>query len=466
MWDAIRENRRRSWLLIGLMGMILLAVGALTGRLLIGPDGAVFGVLGAGAIWCTLTAITHWGGERLILFSAGAREISKDDAPRLWNIVEEMTLAAGLGRMPRVYVLDSYLQNAFATGRSPETARVVVTEGLIRRLSRDELQGVVAHELGHIKNQDVRFMTIATVMLGSVTLVSDSLRRLLWFGGGRRHRLKGGPYVQVALLGAALLVAVLAPLFTRLLYLACSRRREFLADASAARFTRYPEGLASALEKIAEKVGVTDDPALRALAPMYVVNPMRTPRGGLFRTHPPTEQRVRILRSMGGAGWVDYEKAYRRVVGTRRRCLNPKTVASERSVSLRAAAAGSEAANEAVERIHEVGALLDRWVNVVLIPCPCGLRIKVPPEFRRPVIQCPRCSRSHKLPVAGPVSDSNAASNALMVSEPSELQYQKKTPGWDSFRCRCGRVLHLSPRFRVPRIKCASCGEKIRILQS
>ena len=146
MWDAIRDNKRRSWWLIALMGAILWGVGALLGRLLVGPDGAVLGIFGATAIWCALLAITYWGGERFILFSSGAREICKEDAPRLWNVVEEMTLAAGLGHMPRVYVLDSYLQNAFATGRTPESARIVVSEGLIRRLNRDELQGVVAHE--------------------------------------------------------------------------------------------------------------------------------------------------------------------------------------------------------------------------------------------------------------------------------------------------------------------------------
>ena len=189
----------------------------------------------------------------------------------------------------------------------------------------------------------------------------------MWFGGGRRHGIKGGLQVQIALLGAAFLVALLAPLCSRLLYMACSRRREFLADASAARFTRYPEGLASALEKINQKIGVTKDPALRALAPMYVVNPLRRPSLGLFRTHPPTEQRVRILRSMDGAAWVDYEKAYRKIVGDGSACLSRELVGSERSVSLRKAGVRSEPVEEASGRIQEVGDLLDRRVNVVLI---------------------------------------------------------------------------------------------------
>ncbi len=411
------------------------------------------------AMWSILLGIAYLGGEQFILFSAGARgyEIRKEDSPRLWNVIEEMTIASGLGRMPRVYIVDTLMQNAFATGRSPETARVVVTDGLMRRLTRDELQGVVAHEIGHIKNLDIRFMTIASVMLGSITLLSDALRRFIVFGGTRRSRLKGPPQVQIALIGITLVASVLAPIFARLLYLACSRQREFLADASAARFTRYPEGLASALIKIADPIGVTPNAAgLRALAPMYIVNPLRSVASSrLFSTHPPTEQCVEILRSMAGAGWKDYERAYRDTVGSGKGCIEENLWRSPEAVPLREPAISPEAPTEAIGRIQEVANLLDRVADFLLIPCFCGVRIKIPPGFGHDNIDCPRCGRSHDVPQ---VAQSTSAARG------STLEYHKRGDGWDSFRCSCGKVIHLSPAVRVPRTKCTKCGTFIDIV--
>ena len=457
MWEAIRKNTRRSRLLISLMGAIFFGMGALFGRMLFGPDGTWFGVAFAAAMWLILMGIAYLGGEEFVLFSAGAREIRKEDSPRLWNVVEEMTIASGMGRMPRVYIQASYMQNAFATGRTPETARVVVTDGLIRRLTRDELQGVVAHEIGHIRNLDIRFMTIASVMLGSITLLSDALRRFIVFGGSRRSRLKGPPQVQIVFIGITLLAAILAPIFARLLYLACSREREFLADASAARFTRYPEGLAAALIKISDRVGVTkDDTGLNALAPMYIVNPLRSVASSrLFSTHPRTEQRVEILRSMAGAGWKDYERAYRSVVGSKESCLAESLWRTENAVPLREATPDTEPAAEALERIQEVAGLLDRTADFLLITCSCGVRVKIPPDFQHDDIDCPRCGRSHDVPHA---ADSTSS------SPDAPLKYQKRGEGWDSFRCRCGKVLHLSPSVRVPRTRCTKCRTFIDIV--
>ena len=459
MWEAIRKNSRRSRLLIALMGVIFFALGALTGRMLFGPEGEIYGILAAVGIWGALLAITLAGGENFVLFSAGAREIRKEDAPQLWNVVEEMTIASGLPKMPRVYVQDGFLENAFATGRTPDTARVVVTEGLIRRLNRDELQGVIAHEIGHIKNLDIRFMTIASVMLGSITLLADTLGRILWLGGGRRSRMKGPPQLQVALLALTLVGAIFAPIVARILYLACSREREYLADASGARFTRYPEGLASALEKISERVGVTKDQSLRALAPMYIVNPLQAAvaPSGWFRTHPPTDQRVKILRAMGGnAGWVDYEKAYRKVV-RQGGCLDSELLRSEGSVAARPPGREPEDASEALGLAREVGDLLDRLAQVILIPCTCGIRIKVPPDFRKDVISCSRCSREHTIPTSEPgtVSDVDG-----------ESTYRRQGSGWESFRCSCGKALHLGPGFRAPRIVCGKCRKKTEIVAS
>ena len=317
MWEAIRANTRRSRFLIGLMGFILVGLGYLVGAVYGGPQAGAWGAGGALGVWLVLLITALGAGERVLMLGARARRVEKEDVPRLWNIVEEMTIASGLGTPPKIYVIDDDVPNAFAAGRKPESSCVAVTSGLLKRLNRDELQGVIAHEIGHVRNHDVRFMTIAGVMLGSVVIISDIFLRSLWYGGGRRSGGgRGGGQGQLILVAAAIAVAILAPVFTRLLYYACSRGREYLADASAARFTRYPAGLASALGKISGGIGSRKNVS-RALAPMYIINPLQAVDSWqLFSTHPPTDKRMAILRSMGGnAGWRDYEAAYQEVVG-------------------------------------------------------------------------------------------------------------------------------------------------------
>ena len=267
MWEAIRANRRRStWLMLA-MGAVLIALGASLG--ILGASwarhptldeqllGALVGSVVAIVVWLGSWAYTAADGDGMVLRSVGARRIAKPDHPRLWNIVEEMSIAAGLGKMPDVYVVDSSAPNAFAVGRTPEKSSVAFTSTLLRTLNRDELQGVAAHEIGHIVNEDIRFMTQAAVLVGGVELLSQFLMRLgplsgssrRISGGGGGGGNKGGGGGAAALTAIALLIAILSPLAIRLLYYACSRTREYLADASAARLTRYPDGLASALEK-------------------------------------------------------------------------------------------------------------------------------------------------------------------------------------------------------------------------
>ncbi len=406
MWEAIRANVRRSRLLIGLMGGMLVGLGYLIGMVAIGPDGGIPGALGALAVWLVMLIAALAGGEQLVLMTARAREIRKEDFPRLWNVVEEMTIASGLGSMPKIYIIDHDMPNAFATGRKPGSSCVAVTSGLLRRLNRDELQGVIAHEIAHIRNFDVRFMTIAAVMLGSIVIITDIFFRMMWFGGGRR-RDSGGGQGQAIILTVAIVAAILAPIFAQLLYFACSRKREYLADASAARFTRYPEGLASALAKISGHLtapaGSRRKDVPRALAPMYTINPLQAAAtsAGLFSTHPPTARRIQILRAMGGnAGWVDYEQAFREVTG-RRSGLDERTLASEHSIAARRPSAEPDARKDAAARGKEVADLLDRMVGFLLITCPCGVRIKVPPKLQRETVPCTRCGRKHKVPRAG-----------------------------------------------------------------
>jgi Zn-dependent protease with chaperone function len=284
-----------------------------------GPGAGPIGLAVALVIFLVQLAVYFAAAESVLLAGMGARELSRDDMPRLFNIVEEMKLASGLPFMPKVYLIDNPSPNAFAIGRKPETSAVAVTSGLLYRLNRDELQGVIAHEIAHLKNRDTHFMTLAGVMLGSIIMLSELTWRMLHHGGmraGSRSRSRNSGEAQLLLLVIAIVVAILGPIVAQILYFATSRKREFLADACAAQYTRYPEGLASALERIASaQSGLV---VSKAVAPMFIVNPLsgaQDESSSLFSTHPPTSQRVSILRSMAGAGLGDYEAAYRAVRG-------------------------------------------------------------------------------------------------------------------------------------------------------
>src|SRR5262245_14758416 len=296
MWEAIESNRRRSRILVAGMGMLLLAMGSIIGHAVVPRGGLAGGFVVAFGVWAVLWLVAKFQGDRIMLSIAGAKKIEKADAPQLFNVVEEMVLASQLGRMPEIYVIPDDRPNAFAAGRTPETRVVAVTSGLLRLMTRDELQGVIAHEIGHHKNGDPSLMILMGVMLGAIVLIAEIfLRGTVWGGRRRSSDREGGGGLAILLVVLATGLAVLAPGLAQMMYFACSRRREYLADASAARFTRYPEGLASALEKISVHYqgGIR---ANKVLAPMYIVNPMQALAAvGLFSTHPPTEDRVKIL---------------------------------------------------------------------------------------------------------------------------------------------------------------------------
>lgn len=403
MWEAIRSNRRRSMGLVILMGILLVTLGFAIGLAIDPSVGGGMGSLIALGLWFFLYLVALLSGDRILLSSSHAHKIQKENAPMLWNVVEEMTIASGLGKMPDVYIIDDPVPNAFAVGRKPEKAAVAVTSGLLKRLNRDELQGVVAHEIGHIKNLDVKFMTLASVMLGTIVIISDLFVRSMFYGGGRRRGSRDNDQGQVVLFLIALVLAIVAPLLAQILYFACSRKREYLADASAARFTRFPEGLASALEKIAsntEKMQYTN----RALTPLYIVNPLAgRSLTGLFSTHPPTEKRVQVLRNMTSAGYGAYEQAYRTVLGSRRACLGSQTLAEAEDVGKRGSL-GTDSKEDAIQRIAQVNDLLGAQSGFLPLLCSCGLRLKIPAGFAQTQLQCPKCGTTHALPPQPPAA--------------------------------------------------------------
>lgn len=299
MYDAIAANRRNTLLLIVVMTAVLMLIGYAFGLYVgLGEGGLIIAAIVA-ALWI---GISYFHGDSILLSASRAREIQKADHPQLFNVVEELTIAAGLP-MPKIYIIEDSAPNAFATGRDPHNASVAITRGLLEKLNRQELQGVMAHELAHIQNRDILYATLIGAIAGAIILLSDVFLRTLRFGGRGRssksNKDRGGGGVAVIVL-VGMILAILAPVIARLLQLAVSRQREYLADASAALMTRYPEGLASALEKIARD----PDPlevASRATQHLYIVNPFEKERwslDSLWSTHPPLEERIKRLRAM------------------------------------------------------------------------------------------------------------------------------------------------------------------------
>lgn len=298
MYEAIAANRRNTFLLIAVIIVVLMLLGYTLG---------LYWGLGEGGLWIAgivalvWIGISYFNGASILLSASGAREIQKADHPQLFNVVEELTIASGLP-MPKIYIIEDSAPNAFATGRDPEHAAVAITTGLLKKLDRAELQGVMAHELSHIQNRDILYATLIGALAGAIILISDVFLRSLRFGIGRSSRggknKGGGGAALVVLLG--LILALLAPLIARLLQLSVSRQREYLADASAAMMTRYPEGLASALEKIARDPDRLEV-ASRATQHLYIVNPFEKDQwslDSLWSTHPPLEERIKRLRAL------------------------------------------------------------------------------------------------------------------------------------------------------------------------
>jgi len=398
MWEQIAANRRKSVILVAGAALLLGVLGYFLGEYFGGRGYGPGGVAVAMIVWMVMTLVAWFQGDQVMLAVSGARKISKEELPILHNVVEEMTLAAGLSRMPAVYVIDDPAPNAFATGRRPENAAVAVTSGLLKRLNRDELQGVVAHEMAHIRNRDIQLMLFAGVLAGAIVILAEVGLRGMWFGGGRSRSRRGGGQDGSGIFAlVAIVLMILAPILAQLIYFAVSRKREYLADASAATFTRYPEGLASALEKISrapDKLGGVTS----ATAPMYIINPLK--RAGKMAanatsTHPPIDERIRILRSMGGQGFAAYDASYRSVRGGRG--VIPGSALKEEGGPAAPAPPREEVSASQREIARQVDDLFYRKGGYRTVDCPCGTILKIPPDFKSHAATCPRCGTLHKI---------------------------------------------------------------------
>jgi heat shock protein HtpX len=298
IYDRVDSNRRNTFLLlfvfVALLAGASIAMGIILGLpypfapLLIIP-------------FLTIALLSYYSASRVTLAISQAREVTKDDEPELYRTVENLCIGAGLP-MPKVYVIEDGSPNAFATGRDPDHAAIAVTRGLLQKLDKLELEGVIAHELSHIGNYEIRVMAIVVVLVGLAALMADFALRLTFYGAGRRssNRGRSGGAAVAIIYAIALAGIIITPIIAQLIRFAISRQREFLADASGALLTRYPEGLARALEKISADPDQLEV-ANKATAHLYINNPLREHKSflnNLFSTHPPIEERVRLLRAM------------------------------------------------------------------------------------------------------------------------------------------------------------------------
>ena len=383
------------------MGALLILIGYFLGLYFF--DNAFAGLVIAISVWAVLSLVGYFQGDSILLRMSRAKKIGPGDHPRLYNVVEEMKIASGLEKMPDVYIIDDPALNAFATGRDPKRAAVAITSGLLQKLNRDELQGVIAHEISHIKNRDVLLMTMCSILLGTIVILAWYGSRFMIFGaltGSRRSSSsRGGGQGNIIILVVSLAFMILAPIMAQLIYFAISRKREYLADASGALYTRYPEGLASALEKLGASTGQLKS-ANQATAPMYIINPFRKKgmkASDLSSTHPSLSKRIRILRAMSGGSFNDYDQAYRQVDQSSKGVIPAGSMAAAAVPLVTRKLEGEAGEPDEIHRARETSDAMWKLSNYRTVTCDCGTRLRVPPNFKEPGIQCPHCGKTHQV---------------------------------------------------------------------
>lgn len=294
-YTEINSNKRNSVILMMISITVIIVLGYIFSRAT--QDESYTLVWIAIIISLFSTLVSYYQGDKIALWSSGAKPITKNDNPEIYRLVENLAITGGLPN-PKIYIINDPAINAFATGRKPELASIAVTTGAIQKLEKTELEGVLAHELSHIGNYDIRFETLVAVMVGAIAIMANIFLRSRFLFGHRRSRDDNGGQIAMIFMVVGIVLAILSPLIAELIKLAVSRKREYLADASGALLTRYPAGLAGALQKIATD-GLATTAASTATAHLYFANPFHDKSlKSLFSTHPPIEERIKKLREM------------------------------------------------------------------------------------------------------------------------------------------------------------------------
>ena len=421
MWFIIESNKRKTAIFLFFITVFLLFFGAVLGFSFSTDlyEGTYYGTaIGALiSLMCLIFIIFYVNAKssEFFLNQADAVKVCGDSMPVLRNVVEEMAISSALGFIPKIYLIESPVPNAFAVGINEKNSAVAVTTGLLSILNRDELQGVIAHEISHIKNKDTLYLMYSGVILGVIIAVSDFIIRAFLRSSSRRSKGAGlGIFIAVIL-------ALLSPVIVRILYFTISRKREFLADACACQYTRYPTGLASALYKISryepamtDKEFIMDEKAAsnKLLNVMYIhnfiqANKPKTFLSGLFTTHPSIDDRINILKSMGAADIEEYAKRFSIVVANKNiisrnklASLNlapiPVVVPAVVSMSV------EEEQNQKIKeerktRQREAKDAYKQAKNYKIIKCDCETILKIPPEYNRRTVICPHCKQVHEI---------------------------------------------------------------------
>ncbi len=300
-WDQVSGNVFKTWLIMFFFSVFTVGVIYVIAQGFGYGEAGGLGIFGIALIMAgIMNFVSYYWSDKIVLGISGAKPIQKKDNLELYRIVENLCIAAGLP-LPKIYIIDDTATNAFATGRDPKHAAIAFTKGILQKLNKQELEGVTAHELSHVGNRDTLLCAVVSILVGTIALLSDFFMRSMWYGGNRNSDSKGSNTIFLVL---AIVAAILAPIVATLIQLAVSRRRELLADASGVLLTRYPEGLASALQKISSDKEPLEV-ANRGTAHLYIINPLKGAEAkawlaGLFNTHPPIEARLKALREMEG----------------------------------------------------------------------------------------------------------------------------------------------------------------------
>ncbi len=431
MWFIIEQNKRKTTFFLIILTLFFLFFGSALGFCVSCEisDKSYFGTyIGLGISFICLLGIiiyTKFNASKFFLNQVGAVPIKKEDLPVLHNAVEEMSISASLGFIPKIYIIDSNIPNAFSVGINEKNAAVAVTTGLLSSLNRDELQGVIAHEIAHIKNLDTLYLMYAGVVFGLIVCVSNAIIRG-FIGGPRSRRYsssrRSGDSAGAAIL-IALILAIISPILVKLLYLTVSRKREYLADACACQYTRYPSGLASALTKISN-FSVSSDKnnekyieknekmhSGEVVSCMYIHNFLQKENAGfwdeLFSTHPSTKKRISVLKQMGACDFEEYNKVYRAVLSEKslvnknkllKMNLSPiPIVAPVASAASETAVSDKNTDEQRINRQREAKDSFKKASNYKIINCDCNVKLKIPPELKISEIACPNCNRVHKI---------------------------------------------------------------------
>ena len=436
MWTQIQNNKRNCFLIIVAIFSVMIFLGGFFGALYsyffnentdlplsvfldikdfhAYSETMFIGIAISLFLWLFLLFIALVDGKRIILALNWTYKLPRDSNRILRNVVEEMSIAAGLPKVPEIYVIDAAMPNSFSTGMSPKDSAIVVTTGLLTALDRDELQAVIAHEIAHIANRDTSFMLIAGAMLGTITVITHlGLKMIFGYSMSRRNPIGNNFKLKIVIIALTLLLMVFSPIMARILYLFISQKKEYLADACAVQYTRYPRALATALVKISTSVFVLRD-ADKLTSSMYIVHPLDleveqreafSMFKNIFRTHPPTEKRIEVLEKMTRADFNAYNAAFSKTSPRKRTIINKKDLYNVKKVDIKIPERNYEtdvngrhiylasALADMAERKREAEDIVWKAKNYIFRECECGTKLKIPQSYKGQEISCPHCGK-------------------------------------------------------------------------